>query len=118
MLYNITDPRPWIQKGYEYSSATYSLMDKSRRETRTEEPPGHTAWGAVSNLAGGALFGSKVAGLLGEAGLKLPALLGGGEEAATQAASGAAESAKGALGLNPWTTLIGAGIGLLSYLFS
>jgi len=111
------NPMGYVNEGYRLAAESYASMDRARKEIRTEEPPPHSAWGALENTAGGAFAGYELGHLLGEAGIKIPGLLGGGGEAATQAAS-AAESTKGALGLNPWTTLLGAGLGLLSYLFS
>ncbi len=118
MLYSVINPMGYVNEGYRYAAATTAAMDRGYKETRTEEAPPHTVGEAIMSAGGGGFAGYHLGKLLGEAGLSLPPLLGGGGEAATQAASAAAESTKSGLGLNPWMSLIGAGIGLLSYLFS
>ncbi len=121
MLYNVMNPMGYVNEGYRYAAATTAAMDRGYKEIRSQEAPGHSGWGAVSNAFGGGFAGYHLGKLLGEAGLSLPPLLGGASTGAGELANSGAEAAAGSsLGLTPgpWGALLGASIGLLSYLFS
>ena len=117
-LYEIPDPKPWIEQGFKMASISYANMDKGYKRVREESPPEHSGWGAVSNAFGGGFMGYQLGHLLGEAGLSLLPLLGGATQTPAAMTEPPLIGEHWGLSSAGWGAILGAGLGLLSYLFS